>query len=44
MATQRNPCLTLIRRTGTTHIAAKRRFFAYHPAKALALLPKTRSA
>ena len=45
MATLRNLCLTLIRRTGTTQIAAKRRFFAYHPAKALALLlPKPRSA
>jgi hypothetical protein len=38
-------CLTLIRRTGTIAIAAKRRSFAYHPATALALLlPKTRSA
>jgi predicted transposase YbfD/YdcC len=45
MATLRNLCLTLIRRTGTIEIAAKRRSYAYHPAKALALLlPKTRSA
>jgi predicted transposase YbfD/YdcC len=45
MAALRNLCLTLIRRTGTTAIAAKRRSFANHPAKALALLlPKARSA
>ena len=45
MAALRNLCLTLIRRTGTTEIAAKRRSFANHPAKALALLlPKKRSA
>jgi hypothetical protein len=42
MATLRNLCLTLIRRTGTTEIAACRAF-AHHPAKAVALLlPKTR--
>jgi predicted transposase YbfD/YdcC len=45
MATLRNVCLTLIRRTGSTTIAATRRSFANHPAKALALLlPKTRKA
>jgi predicted transposase YbfD/YdcC len=45
MATLRNLCLTLIRRTGATAIAATRRSFANHPAKALALLlPKQRSA
>lgn len=45
MAAVRNLCLTLIRRTGTTEIAATRRSFANHPAKALALLlPKQRSA
>lgn len=38
MAALRNLCLTLIYRTQTTEVAAKRRFFAYHPAKALALL------
>jgi predicted transposase YbfD/YdcC len=45
MAAFRNLCLTLIRRTRTTEIAAARRSFAHHPAKALALLlPKTCSA
>ena len=45
MAALRNLCLTLIHRTGTTEIAAARRSFAHHPAKALALLlPKTHSA
>jgi predicted transposase YbfD/YdcC len=45
MAACRNLCLTLIRRTGATAIAAARRSFANHPAKALALLlPKQRSA
>ena len=45
MAALRNLCLTLIRRTGATAIAATRRSFAHHPAKALTLLlPKTRSA
>jgi predicted transposase YbfD/YdcC len=45
MAACRNLCLTLIRRTASTEIAACRRSFAYHPANALALLlPKTRSA
>jgi predicted transposase YbfD/YdcC len=45
MAALRNLCLTLIRRSGTAQIAAKRRSFAYHPAKALALLlPAARSA
>jgi predicted transposase YbfD/YdcC len=44
MAALRNLCLTLIRRTHTEAIAAKRRSFAYHPAKALALLlPAARS-
>ncbi|MGH2389989.1 MAG: hypothetical protein ACRDIE_17460 [Chloroflexota bacterium] len=44
MATLRNLCLTLIRRTGVTAIAAARRSFAHHPAKPLALLlPKTPS-
>lgn len=42
MATLRTLAITLIRRTRTTAIAAKRRHFAYHPAKALALLlPRT---
>ncbi|MGH2345701.1 MAG: ISAs1 family transposase [Chloroflexota bacterium] len=45
MAALRNLCLTLIRRAGAPGIAAARRSFAHHPAKALALLlPKTRSA
>jgi predicted transposase YbfD/YdcC len=45
MAALRNLCITLIRRTGATEIAATRRSFANHPATALALLlPKTRSA
>lgn len=44
-ATVRNLCLTLIRRTATTALAAKRRSFANHPARALALLlPKQRAA
>jgi predicted transposase YbfD/YdcC len=44
MAALRNLALTLIRRTGTTAIAAYRRHLAAHPAKALRLLlPKTRS-
>lgn len=38
MAAVRNLTHTLIRRTGTTAIAAARRAFAYHPARALALL------
>lgn len=38
MATLRNLCLTLIRRTGTTAIAPTRRAFASRPADALALL------
>jgi predicted transposase YbfD/YdcC len=45
MATLRSLVITLIRRTRTTAIAAQRRFFAYHPAQALALLlSKTHSA
>jgi hypothetical protein len=45
MATLRSLAITLIRRTKTTAIAAQRRFFAYHPAQALALLlSKTHSA
>ena len=45
MATLRTLAFTLIRRTQTTAIAAKRRYFAYHPAKALALLrPRLHSA
>jgi len=45
MATLRTLTLTLIRRSGTAEIAATRRSFAYHPAKALALLlPTSRSA
>jgi predicted transposase YbfD/YdcC len=45
MATLRSLAITLIRRTKTTAIAAQRRFFAYHPAHALALLlSKTHSA
>jgi predicted transposase YbfD/YdcC len=45
MATLRSLVITLIRRTKTTAIAAQRRFFAYHPAQALALLlSKTHSA
>jgi len=44
MAAFRNLAHTLIRRTGTTEIAAQRRAFAAHPASALRLLtPKTRS-
>jgi predicted transposase YbfD/YdcC len=44
MAALRNLALTLIRRTGTTAIAAYRRHLAAHPATALRLLlPKTRS-
>jgi len=38
LAALRNAVLTLIRRTGTTEIAATRRHFAAHPAKALTLL------
>jgi len=45
MAALRNLCCTLIYRLGTTEIAATRRSFAYHPAKALSLLlPKIRRA
>jgi predicted transposase YbfD/YdcC len=44
MAAFRNLAHTLIRRTGTTEIAAQRRAFAARPAAALRLLmPKTRS-
>lgn len=38
LAACRNLAHTLIRRTGTTAIAAARRAFAYHPARALTLL------
>jgi predicted transposase YbfD/YdcC len=38
MAAVRNLAHTLIRRTGATAIAAARRAFSYHPARALALL------
>jgi predicted transposase YbfD/YdcC len=38
LAAMRNLAHTLIRRTGTTAIAAARRAFSYHPARALALL------
>ena len=38
MAAVRNLAHTLIRRTGATAIAAARRSFSYHPARALALL------
>jgi predicted transposase YbfD/YdcC len=38
LAAVRNLAHTLIRRTGTTAIAAARRSFSYHPARALALL------
>ena len=38
LAAVRNLAHTLIRRTGTTAIAAARRAFCYHPARALALL------
>lgn len=38
LATLRNLAHTLIRRSGTTAIAAARRAFSYHPARALALL------
>ncbi len=38
MAAVRNLTHTLIRRTGVTAIAAARRAFSYHPARALALL------
>lgn len=38
MAAVRNLTHTLIRRTGTTAIAAARRAFSYHPARALSLL------
>lgn len=41
MAALRNLALTLIRRTGTTQIAAYRRHLAAHPAKALRLLLST---
>jgi predicted transposase YbfD/YdcC len=41
MAALRNLALTLIRRTGTTAIAAYRRHLAAHPAKALRLLLST---
>jgi predicted transposase YbfD/YdcC len=44
MAALRNLALTLIRRTGTTQIAAQRRCFAYHPDRALALLYPTAQA
>jgi len=36
MAALRNLALTLIHRCGSSHIAASRRFFAYHPEQALA--------
>jgi predicted transposase YbfD/YdcC len=43
MAACRNLCITLLHRTARTEISAARRTFAYHPARALALLlPKTR--
>jgi hypothetical protein len=38
MAALRNLAHTLIRRSGATAIAATRRAFSYHPARALALL------
>jgi predicted transposase YbfD/YdcC len=45
MAALRNLALTLIRRTGTTAIAAYRRHLAAHPARALRLLhSKTHAA
>ena len=45
MAACRNLCITLMHRTARTEIGAARRSFAYHPARALALLlPKTRYA
>src|SRR5256714_1668468 len=45
MAAVRNVVITLIRRTGTTHIAAYRQHLRTHPTKALRLLvPKKRSA
>jgi hypothetical protein len=39
LAAVRNLAHTLIRRTGTTAIAAARRAFSYHPARALAPSP-----
>jgi predicted transposase YbfD/YdcC len=36
MAALRNLAITLIHRSGSSHIAASRRFFAYHPEQALA--------
>lgn len=44
VAALRNLALTLMRRTGATAIAATRRAFAFHPARALALLTATSSA
>ncbi len=38
LAALRNLTHTLIRRTGTTAIAAARRSFSYHPTRALPLL------
>ncbi len=38
LATLRNLAITLIHRTGTTHIAETRRTFSHHPALALDLL------
>jgi predicted transposase YbfD/YdcC len=38
MASLRNLAITIIHRTGTTHIAATRRYFSFHPRQALNLL------
>ncbi len=38
MAAVRNLVITLIHRSGSSHIAASRRSFAYHPPHALAFL------
>lgn len=38
MAALRNLVISLIHRSGSSHIAASRRFFAYHPEQALAFL------
>src|SRR5437868_7212889 len=44
MAALRNLAITLIHRTGSSHIAASRRHFASHPREAFSLLLQRRSA
>ena len=44
MAALRNLAITLIHRTGSSHIAASRRHFASHPHEAFALLLQRRAS